>query len=87
MKKIIYSNPIISTIFINIVSFIIAIYSINNDKFYLLFILIFTCILNGNITININKSNKMQKAILPLIYFVTLLAIFVSNKYIICYIS
>lgn len=87
MKKIIYSNPIISTIFINIVSFIIAIYSINNDKFYLLFILIFTCILNGNITININKSNKMKKAILPLIYFVTLLAIFVSNKYIICYIS
>lgn len=87
MKEVIYNNPIISSLFINIVSFVIAIYSINNDKFYLLPILIITCVINGNITIYTKETNKIQKAILPLLYFATLLAIFVSNKYIIGYIS
>lgn len=87
MKEIIYGKPIVSSLFLNIISFIIAIYSINNDKFYLLPILIITCVINGNITINIKEKNKIQKAILPLLYFVTLLAIFIANKYIIGYIS
>ena len=82
MRKLLYSNPITSSLLINIGSAVIAIKSINSDQYWLLSPIVLTYILNKKIITNGVNLNKAKKITLCLIYFIMVSICFLLNKYI-----
>lgn len=82
MKKILYNNPITSSIIINTGSLAVAVKSINSDQYWCLSPLIATYIFNKKIILNGININKTRKIILCLIYFLMISLTFLLNKYV-----
>ena len=82
MKKILYNNPITSSIIINTGSLAVAVKSINSDQYWCLSPLIATYIFNKKIILNDININKTRKIILCLIYFLMISLTFLLNKYV-----
>lgn len=82
MKKILYKNPITSSIIINTGSLAVAVKSINSDQYWCLSPLVVTYIFNKKIIANGVNINKCKKIILCLIYFLMISLSFLLNKYV-----
>lgn len=82
MRKILYANPITSSIIINSGSLAVAVKSINSDQYWCLSPLVATYIFNKKVITNGVNLNKAKKIILCLIYFVMISLSFILNKYV-----
>ncbi|NLK94126.1 MAG: hypothetical protein GX275_02880 [Clostridiales bacterium] len=82
MKNYIYKNPIVSSVVVNSTSSVMAVKSLNSEKFLLLIPLIITYYFNKIILIKGENLNKIKKIILLSIYFIMVFIIFIFNKYI-----
>lgn len=69
MKSIIYRNPVISAIIINIVTLILFIYSIREGEYGLVIGLMFVGVANRRIIDNGEKVNKKKRAIIFISFF------------------
>lgn len=82
MKNIFYKKPIISSVIINTTSTALALNSLNNDQFLLLSPLVLTYFFNKRLLLKGENLNKINKVILAFIYFISIILIFLLNKYI-----
>ena len=82
MRKILYANPITSSIIINSGSLAVAVKSINSDQYWCLSPIVATYIFNKKVITNGVNLNKAKKIILCLIYFVMISLSFILNKYV-----
>lgn len=73
--KIIYENPVISALVINLVSLLISIYAIKNNHMEIAMFLTMIGIVNGKILQHGTNLNKLKKAVIFLSVF-TMLGIF-----------
>ncbi|MCM0648893.1 hypothetical protein NBE98_10960 [Clostridium swellfunianum] len=64
MKSLIYRNPVISAIIINITSLILFIYSISKGEYGYVAFLMLTGVINRRIIDNGEKLNKQKKTII-----------------------
>lgn len=69
MRSIIYRNPVISAIIINIVTLFLFIYSIREGKYGLVIGLIFVGVANRRIIDNGEKVDKKKRAIIFISFF------------------
>ena len=81
MKSIMYRNPVISAIFINLITMILFINSINQDNLSFMFTLMLTGILNKNIINNGINLNKQRKEVIYLSFFISIAIFFIYSTY------
>lgn len=81
MKSIMYRNPVISAIFINLITMILLINSINQENFLFMFTLMLTGILNRNIIDNGINLNKQRKEVIYLSFFISIAIFFIYSTY------
>ncbi|MDU5108645.1 hypothetical protein [Clostridium sp.] len=81
MKSIIYKNPVISAIIINIVTLVILIYSINSGGIWGAIIPVFTGIGNRRIIDNGQNVDKQKKKIILFSFILMLLVFLTYSKY------
>ena len=77
MKSIIYKNPVISAVALNIITLIVFIYAINEKGYAFTMIIIAIAIVNTRIVDNGKNINKMRKAIICM-SFVLMSIIYIS---------
>ena len=77
MKSIIYKNPVISAVVLNIITLIVFIYAINEKKYAFTMIIIAIAIVNTRIVDNGKNINKMRKAIIYM-SFILMSIIYIS---------
>lgn len=81
MKSIIYKNPVISSIIINIVTLVILIYSIKERASWGMIIPVFAGVSNRRIIDNGQNIDKQKKKIILFSFFIMLLIYLVYNNY------
>lgn len=81
MKNILYKSPIASSIVINSTCCICTISSLNTGNYYLLSSLLVSYFFNKQLLIKGENINKYHKVILALIFFTSIILVFVFNKY------
>jgi len=81
MKSIMYRNPVISAIFINLITMILLINSINQENLSFMFTLMLTGILNRNIIDNGINLNKQRKEVIYLSFFISIAIFFIYSTY------
>jgi len=77
MKSIIYKNPVISAVALNIITLIVFIYAINEKGYAFTMIIIAIAIVNTRIVDNGKNINKMRKAIIYM-SFILMSIIYIS---------
>ena len=77
MKSIIYKNPVISAVVLNIITLIVFIYAINEKGYAFTMIIIAIAIVNTRIVDNGKNINKMRKAIIYM-SFILMSIIYIS---------
>jgi len=76
MKKLIYKNPIMSAVILNIVSFIIFMFSISQRTYGVLTLIIIVGIANNQIIINGENIDRQKKFIIY-ISFILMIIIYI----------
>lgn len=83
MKGILYKNPVVSAIIINIVSLITYIYLIKNENFIFTVFLILIGVINRKIIENGININKQKKTIIYISFFLMLTLGLIYGLYVI----
>ena len=81
MKKYLYKYPLISVILSNIITAFIILFSLNNDKYYFLSVIIINLYINNWV---LNKGISITKTkiiIMSMSFYVMLLISILCNKY------